>query len=333
MDKPDLSIAQLSNNLLEQYRIHAVQIASLAYGADAAAKVYRVTASDGGPYFLKVRRGFFDEVTLAVLHYLHQRHLTHIIAPTPARNGQLWVPLNEGDVTATLYPFVEGHNGFEQALTDNQWHQLGEALKHIHSSALPDELLQRIPPERYSRQWCDKVKALLIRSEHEAFADPVASEVAVCLNSKAEEIRYLVRRTEELGEVLQTQKSELVLCHSDIHAGNVLIDVTGRLYVIDWDNLILAPKERDLMFIGGGIGGIWSSPREESIFYGGYGPTEIDPVALAYYRFARIVEDIALYGEQFLFTNTGGELRKRGANIIGRFFEPNVLPQHLIVTD
>ena len=43
-----------------------------------------------------------------------------------------------------------------------------------------------------------------------------------------------------------------VLCHSDIHGGNILIADTGELYVVDWDDPILAPKERDLMFIGGG---------------------------------------------------------------------------------
>ncbi len=32
----------------------------------------------------------------------------------------------------------------------------------------------------------------------------------------------------------------------------MLIDANDALYIVDWDNPILAPKERDLMFIGGG---------------------------------------------------------------------------------
>jgi spectinomycin phosphotransferase len=323
MDKPNLSPAQIAANLLEQYGLDVMQITSLVYGADSAAAVYRVAARDGAVYFLKIRRGLFDDVSLSVLHFLRQRHITQIIAPIAAQNGRLWAQLDEGEFTATLYPFVEGHNGFEEALTDSQWHDLGKALKHIHTVALPGDLLQRLPRESYSRQWCAKVKVLLTRAEHETFVDQVASDVARFLTTKAEEILYLVRRTEQLGEVLQAQQPELVLCHSDIHAGNALIDASGRLYIIDWDNLILAPKERDLMFIGGGIGAIWSSPREESLFYGGYGQTEINPVALAYYRFARIVEDIALYGEQLVFTDTGGELRKRGVHLLDHFFQPH----------
>ena len=46
------------------------------------------------------------------------------------------------------------------------------------------------------------------------------------------------------------------MCHKDIHGGNILIRTDGQppvLYILDWDDPILAPKERDLMFIGGGI--------------------------------------------------------------------------------
>jgi thiamine kinase-like enzyme len=42
------------------------------------------------------------------------------------------------------------------------------------------------------------------------------------------------------------------LCHSDIHAANLLIS-NGDFFIVDWDTLIMAPKERELMFIGAGI--------------------------------------------------------------------------------
>ena len=46
----------------------------------------------------------------------------------------------------------------------------------------------------------------------------------------------------------------LVLCHADLHAWNVLLDTDRQLWLVDWDETILAPKERDLMFVVGGIG-------------------------------------------------------------------------------
>ena len=98
-----------------------------------------------------------------------------------------------------------------------------------------------------------------------------------------------------------------VVCHSDAHAGNLLIDTEGRLFIVDWDEPILAAKERDLMFVGGaqGFAG-YTASEQERLFYGGYGPTEVDPVALTYYHYERIVVDLALFCEQLLLTDEGG---------------------------
>ena len=78
---------------------------------------------------------------------------------------------------------------------------------------------------------------------------------------------------------------------------------------MDWDEPILAPKERDLMFIGGGVGNVWNKPHEETLFYKGYGKTEIDPIIPAYYRQERIVEDIAVYCQELLLTKAGTQDR------------------------
>jgi spectinomycin phosphotransferase len=59
------------------------------------------------------------------------------------------------------------------------------------------------------------------------------------------------------------------------------------------------------MFVGGGVAGTWNEPEEVDAFYRGYGATGIDPVALAYYRYERIVEDIAVGWEQVIRGEAG----------------------------
>jgi spectinomycin phosphotransferase len=147
--------------------------------------------------------------------------------------------------------------------------------------------------------------------------------MAAFLKSKRSEILELVGRAERLALTLQSQSQEFLLCHSDIHAGNILIGTGGSFYIVDWDDPILAPKERDLMFVGGGIGGVWNNAREETLFYEGYGQTEIDPIALAYYRHERIVQDIAVYCEQIFLTNKGGTDREQFLRNVKSDFLPN----------
>ena len=86
---------------------------------------------------------------------------------------------------------------------------------------------------------------------------------------------------------------------------------------------ILAPKERDLMYAGGGQFGKARLPvEEERLFYRGYGQTPIDPDALAYYGYERIVEDIAVYCEQLLRSNAGGVDREQALRYLMSNFEP-----------
>jgi spectinomycin phosphotransferase len=137
------------------------------------------------------------------------------------------------------------------------------------------------------------------------------------------EIRVLMARAQQLALQLQSQELELVLCHADLHAGNLLVENDGTLYIIDWDEILLAPKERDLMYIGGGLLGGWRSPaEEEALFYQGYGSSEIDPVALAYYRYERIIQDLAIYSEELLSVHGSREEREQSFRYMASNFNP-----------
>lgn len=320
-EKPGLTEAALKSCLFLQYGLQDTQLTFLPSGGDINTAVYHVTSGARIPYFLKLRRGAFDEISLLVPKYLSDRGIREIIAPIPTTNRQLWTPL--ADFIVVLYPFMEGHNAFDGALTERQWVEFGAAVRAIHTIAVPADLGSRIKHETYTPLWRERAKALLERVKAETYPEPVAAQYAEFLIQKAGEIRHIVQMAEQLGVVLQTQNPPLVLCHSDLHAGNLLIDPNSRLYIVDWDDPILAAKERDLMFIGGGVGSAWYSPKEEALFYHGYGPPEINPVALAYYRFERIIQDIAEWGERMLLSEQGGQERGRWLQGLKRWFQPN----------
>jgi len=226
-----------------------------------------------------------------------------------------------------LYPFIEGQNGYEVNLSDAQRVEFGAALKKFHTANIPSEITNGISREMFSPRWRETVKLFVKRVENETYKDSVATDLAKFLKIKRDETLELVERAERLASMLQAQPPEFILCHGDIHAWNLLIDTNGALYMVDWDTLILAPKERDLMFVGGGLGGNGHTlQEEETLFYQGYGQTQINPIAIAYYRYERIIEDIAVYCEQIFLSDEGGEDREQSLEHL----KSNYLPGHTI---
>jgi spectinomycin phosphotransferase len=320
LEKPDIPEELIHSRLQEEYGLPAREITFLPLGADVNTAVYRIEAGDGRPYFLKLRKGNFDETVVAVPLFLKQQGIRGIIAPLETRTGRGWGSL--GNYRMILHPFVEGENAFHVDLPDRQLIELGEVLRHIHAAQAPAELRRLLPREVFSPQWRQMVRGFQAQVEEAVFEEPVAAELAAFMGARREEIGRVVGRAEELARILRARPLEPVLCHADLHAGNLLVTGDGALFIVDWDNPILAPRERDLMFINAGIGGALDGERAEALFHQGYGQVKMDRTVLAYYRYERIVQDFAAYGEQLLLTEEGGEDREQGLE----YFKSNFLP-------
>lgn len=323
LEKPILHDEALIACLRNAYGLAVTVLTFLPLGADANAGVYRADAPDGKAYFVKVRRGAIDETSVALPKCFIDQGIAQIIPPLTTQSGQLWTTVNS--YTVILYPFVEGHNASEVALSDELWRVFGAALKRVHTATIPPVLGQQIQRERFSPQAREEVKAFLARVAVERWQEPVAAKTAAFLHEKQAEIRDLIGQAERCAYLLQSQRPDFVVCHSDIHGWNLLIDGNGQLYMVDWDNPIWAPKERDLMFAGSGLGfaGGRTLQEEETLFYQGYGETSINAAALAYYRYERIVQDIWEFGKQLLLSDEGGEDREQSLRYLMSNFGPN----------
>jgi len=320
LTKPDVQDEKITACLEKEYGLLGVEVTFLPLGADFDTAVYRAATKDGTACFCKLRLGNFDEIAVTLPRFLSDQGIGQIIPPFATNTGQLWAGLD--DFRVLLYPFVEGQDGYEVPLSERQWRELGAALKRVHTLEVPASLKAGIDQESYSPQWRDSVRSFLERVENDAFEDPVAAELASTLRARRRETLHLVQRAEKLAGELQERSLDLVVCHSDIHAGNVLVTAGQALYIVDWDNPILACKERDLMSVGGGLFGGWLAAEEEArLFYEGYGPAQIDAMALAYYRYERIIMDIAAFCE-LIFVSGKGEDRAQGLRYVQANFQP-----------
>lgn len=320
--KPDLKDETITECLKDAYGLDVATISFLPLGADFNTAVYRITTSSQVDYFLKLRRGEFIGASVSAPKYLADLGIKQVIPPLTTKTRQLWTSL--ASFKAILYPYVEGRNGVEAKPSEDQWVQFGAAIKKLHSTDIPNALTSGTPREEFSAKWRETVKAFLMRIENEVFEEPVAVKMALFLKSKSSEILKLVERAETLAATLQKHPLEYRLCHADIHGWNLILDKEGALYIVDWDTLIFAPVERDLMFVGAGI---WDSGRtateEESLFYQGYGQTKINQDAICYYRFERIIQDIGDYCEYIFLSDEGGDDRMQCFEHLQPVFLPN----------
>lgn len=326
---PAISAETIATYIYDCYGLRINQVTFLPIGADVNTAVYRVDTDGATRYFLKLRRGDFDEMAVAVPAFLHAQGIPQVMAPLMTSTRGLWA--SGHGFSWILYPFFDGPNSFEKPLSDAQWVTLGRTLKAIHTIILPPELAHRVLREDYSPQWRAIVMRFDEQVETESYDDPVAQQLAAFWVSRRHDIHTMVERATQLGQELRQRPSApdaYVLCHADLHAWNVLRSANDErdLTIVDWDNPIFALKERDLMSIGGGIGAIWDSAREEALFYQGYGATVIDPVALSYYRYERIVADLAAYGQQIFEAQGSLEDREEGLRqVMGQFLPHRVV--------
>ena len=322
LEKPDLKDDEIIACLEQQYSLRIENIDFLPIGADFNTVVYRAAADDRKSYFVKLRLGEIPASLTAVPKFLSDLGIKQVIPPLATRTGQLWADFYPYKMILSLY--IEGHSGFEQPLTDRDWVEFGRILRKFHSADIPQKFTKDIPRESFSPRWRQSVKMFLARVQKEDFPEPIAAQMAAYLNSKRDEIYTLIERSEHLAHIIQPHPPEFILCHADIHVGNLLIADTGAIYMVDWDTLIFAPKERDLMFVGGGLGGgSHTSEQEINLFYQGYGETNIDGNVMAFYRYERILEDIAVYCEKIFLTDVGGEDRQQSFEFLKSNFLPN----------
>jgi spectinomycin phosphotransferase len=310
-------IAGVSNMLEEHFHIKSESVEVLPLGNDPSASVYKIVDLYHQTYFLKRSKGEESKVGVRIPYYLYSEGIDTVISPIVSKKGDLWV--SEKGYTWVVYPFVESRSGYEVEFSPLQWSSFGESLKNIHTVSLPEELLSSLPKENFYSPSCALVKEWDGKIQHTEFNDPVSAKLADFWMEKRRDILSLVNNTEQLERGARTQPYELVLCHADLHPGNTVIDGTGKLFIVDWDSPILAPREKDLMFIGGGHR---FKHTDTHAFYNAYGEVKLNRQLIAYYCNERIVADIAVYADEILGKKGTTEDRETGLELLMRQFEP-----------
>ena len=304
IEKPDINDEKIVVALHENYSISVNGIEFLPVGNDSSAWAYRVDAKDKSSYFLKLKKGILNLAGLFVPRFLKDNGIEQVIAPLSTKTQELIVEMDE--FALILYPFITGNEAMKVGVTDSQWTEFGSTLKRIHLTNLPSEISQYVSCETFIPRWSNSAKELHKQINARSYDDPYRKELAAFWKENNETIQTLIERAESLGQRLQQADVEFLLCHADIHTANILLTQEQELFIVDWDDTLLAPKERDLMFVLG-------EKREERLFLKGYGTMEINPLVLAYYGYEWCVQEIGDFGERVFLMKDAGENTKKDA--------------------
>lgn len=230
--------------------------------------------------------------------------LPQIPCPVKTADGRFYIRSSH---LAIVFRFMEGEEVGFGVLPDDVLAELATLVGRLHRSTgqldLEDPLSDdyRITFERMLPEWLDALHGIKsVRPAVKGFKE-------LLLPRRAELMGYL-ERLKELQAKMRAEARSLVVCHTDLHGGNLLRDPGGRLHILDWENAMLAPREHDLFSFA-------PDTRFENIFWPRYvkeaGSVRLDTGALRFYAYRRLLEDISEWLQQLLYNPQSAEYEGR----------------------
>ncbi|MGZ0150805.1 phosphotransferase enzyme family protein [Kribbella sp. WER1] len=274
--------------LLADFGLEVVDLTPVAYGADVAAQVW-MAGTATNTYAVKWS-GAGTNTGHQVAAFLADSGLPGVPELIRTSEGGLWSVHAKKRLTVT--PWIDGPRAAEIGLTDEQWSEYGVLLRRVHDAEPPPRLRDALPKHSH------------IDARMPAVVDDVRRRLETPEGDVAEELAAVWTQYDDVIADLLTNRPPApagprVVCHGDPHIGNVLVG--DGLHLIDWDDVILAPREQDLMFMLGGMGDVGpTTPAQQEAFLHGYGPHTLDEEAVHYYRHVRAYEDVISWSHQSL---------------------------------
>lgn len=190
----------------------------------------------------------------------------------------------------------------DKKLNEEQLYAIGQLLAQLHkSSIIIGEFSIKedfaIPFENDFSKVMDEIK------EDEVKRDRFANELIFLYKTHRKRLVNEYQNLLRLGSICRKKLLDFANCHGDPNPANIILSPDGKIFLVDWDDLILAPKEKDLLF--------WSGAG--TAFIEGYknvaGEVPINQTAKDFYSCFWNAQEIADFGIRLLFEEDTVEQR------------------------
>lgn len=294
LTEPNFDKSIIKSRLEENYQF---KISSLTFikGGEASWG-YKVETNEGKLYFCKIHSGLTEykkrfELTYKLFNDAGIKNITH---PIKTKDGNLVFYLDK--YPTALFNFISGSNANDQKLNDKQRFALGGLLGKIHQAkkVIGDFAIK----EDFKYGSIDRLLETLGKIDvYLKDSSMYKSKTAQLLMGSKEKILKRIKELDELGEKLRSQNIDFVICHSEPHPWNTMIDEKGEVYLIDWDDSLFAPKEKDLNMI-----------KDDQVKLEGYksivGDFKINQEIIHYYQMEWNISEIDAWSASLLYAKS-----------------------------
>ncbi|MCO1596885.1 aminoglycoside phosphotransferase family protein [Micromonospora sp. RHAY321] len=312
---------QVATWVQADFGIELTTMDEVTHGADQHARLWRAGTADGSRYAVKVSGGG-TPAGLVVAAHLAEQKVPGIPAPLRTHDGRLCGD-REGR-RLSVVPWVSHRRALDGPMTGAHWRAYGELLAAVHAVPVTDELARRLPAGGATYPTivaATRAMAERLRDPDPADpAGPLLTELAAVWAAAAQRVSTLVEGVERRSGA---RPGPVVVCHGDPHLGNLLLGPGGQVWLIDWDDAVLAPPECDLMFVIGGV--LAFAPitaEQQAAALAGYGRADVDRARLAWFLAVRALDDLTDWTRQALDTEASAADRIRAAEIVRGLVSP-----------
>lgn len=307
----------------EHYALDGLELTPVDGGADLAATLWKAVDARGRRFAVKWSTG--GSPAGAVLPAaLDATHPGSTPAPVPARDGALWA--DAGGARLSVMEWIDGTSGLDAPLDERGWRAFGQLLAALHTLPVEGEVRTVVPREDFDpSRWADHFERIDAELDGTVSGEP-AERLAELWHPHCAQLREVHQHTRSLAERLRSQGDlpRHVPCHGDPHLGNLVLTDDGHLALLDFDDAVLAPPERDLMFVldGGVLADLAASGEQQRWFMESYGTHAVDADLLVYYRGLRLLEDTSELAAIILAPSSTEDDRDEALGHLTNVFSP-----------
>ncbi|MBS4176767.1 phosphotransferase [Lederbergia citrea] len=305
-DNSKIDTAKLLEFINDRFQIDLVSEIQFIPKGEEGYCYYIKDINESGYFVKALKTQSHLEEALSIIQQLHDDYeKKYVLAPIQTNKGN--VSANFGQYQISLFPFIQGASIYETMLTLEDSKRIATMMADFHS--INYKKFEHLRRETFDNPFENNILNLIHSAENgNQSRTNYQQQASELLIKEKDDVQATLIKMKTMQKKLQAASLDWTITHGDPNYANIMRDLQGDLYLIDFGEIAIGPIERDLMAFS------------ENEFFGKFISTykEIRPEAkfhletFEFYIYRWCLQEISDYGMQIFF-GTSGEIEHEHA--------------------